>query len=104
MDHAHIGPVSRAAATEAYGVALARGISLPFDDPIAHVRAFAARMPDAKPSVLLDLQAGRASEVGVINGAVPREAEKVGISAPVNATLTGLVRALEDHNRNKSKT
>ncbi|MEZ5552940.1 MAG: 2-dehydropantoate 2-reductase [Pseudomonadales bacterium] len=104
MDHADVGPVSRAAAAEAYAVALARGISLGFDDPIAHVRAFAARMPDAKPSVLLDLEAGRVSEVGVINGAIPREAEKVGLQAPVNATLTGLIKALEDQYRKKGKT
>lgn len=95
MDDPEIGPISRAAATEAWQVARARGITLGFTDPVAHVRAFAARMPFAKPSVLLDVEAGRESEVGVINGAVPREAEKVGLTAPVNATLTGLVRALE---------
>ena len=95
MDDPALGPVSRAAASEAFEVAKARGIKLSFDDPIAHVRDFAARMPDAKPSVLLDIQAGRASEVGFINGAVRREAKKVGLSAPINTTLTGLVQALE---------
>jgi 2-dehydropantoate 2-reductase len=95
MNDAHVGPVSRAAAEEAWRVAKARGIALSFEDPVAHVRDFAARMPDAKPSVLLDIEAGRASEVGAINGAIPREAAKVGMTAPVNATLTGLVRALE---------
>ena len=49
----------------------------------------------ARPSVLLDLEAGRISEVDVINGAVPREGEKVGVDAPVNRTLTALVRTLE---------
>ena len=44
---------------------------------------------------LLDIEAGRASEVDVINGAIPREAAKVGLSAPVNQTLTGLVHAME---------
>ncbi len=57
--------------------------------------ALAARMPDAKPSVLLDIEAGRISEVDVINGAIPREAAKAGVSAPVNMTLNRLVRALE---------
>jgi ketosteroid isomerase-like protein len=98
MDDPEIGPISRAAATEAFQVARARGVALDFTDPVAHVRAFAARMPDAKPSVLQDLEAGRESEVGVINGAVPREAAKVGIDAPVNATLTALVRSLEKRN------
>ncbi len=93
--HPEIGEVSRAAAREAYGVAVALQIEVPFDDPERAVEEFAARMPDARPSVLLDLQAGRPSEVGVINGAVPAEARKVGLEAPVNATLTALVQALE---------
>jgi 2-dehydropantoate 2-reductase len=95
MDDANLGSVSRAAATEAFEVARALDIALDFDDPVKHVRDFAARMPRAKPSVLLDLEAGRESEVGFINGAIPREAAKVGRQAPVNATLTALVRALE---------
>jgi 2-dehydropantoate 2-reductase len=95
MDHPEVGAVSRAAATEAWTVAKARGVAIGVDDPVALVREFAGRMPKAKPSVLLDLEAGRTSEVDVINGAVPREADEVGLQAPVNATLTALVRALE---------
>lgn len=95
MDDPAVGPVTRSAAIEAWTVARARGIPLSFVDPVAHVRAFAARMPLARPSVLQDLQAGRLTEVGVINGSIVREAAKAGMAAPVNATLTGLVQALE---------
>ena len=95
MDHPDVGAVSRAAATEAWTVARALGVAIDVDDPVALVREFAGRMPAARPSVLLDLQAGRISEVDVINGAVPREGEKVGVDAPVNRTLTALVRTLE---------
>lgn len=94
-EHAQAGAVSRAAAREAFTVARALGVAVRFVDPEAEVREFAARMPNAKPSVLLDLEAGRISEVDVINGAIPTEAEKVGLQAPVNATLTGLVQARE---------
>ena len=59
------------------------------------VRDFAARMPDAKTSVLLDIEAGRMSEVGLINGAIPLVAQTLGLKAPVNKTLTGLVSSLE---------
>jgi 2-dehydropantoate 2-reductase len=103
MDDAALGPVSRAAAQEAWTVARARGITLSFDDPIAHVRDFAARMPHAKPSVLLDIEAGRASEIGSINGAIAIEAEKAGLQAPINSTLTGLVKALEQKNKEQKK-
>ena len=86
----------RDAALEAYDVAQALNIPLSFDDPVAYVRAFAERMPDAKPSVLLDIESGKPSEVGVINGSIPQQASKVGLSAPVNATLTRLVKAMEN--------
>lgn len=95
LDDPEIGPVSRAAAIEAWSVARARGVAISVEDPVAHVREFAARMPSAKPSVLLDVEAGRISEIDVINGAIVREAKKADMFAPVNATLTGLVKALE---------
>jgi len=95
MDHAHMGRVSRAAATEAWTVARAAGIAIAVPDPVEHARAFGARMPAAKPSALLDHQAHRVSEIDVINGAVPRQAERIGLDAPVNSTLTALVRSIE---------
>ncbi|MGF7122960.1 2-dehydropantoate 2-reductase [Rhodococcus sp. BE178] len=95
LDHEEMGPVSRAAATEAWEIAKARGIAVDVDDPVAFVRDFGAQMPAAKPSALLDHEAGRVGEIAVINGAVPREAAKVGRLAPVNATLTALVRTRE---------
>lgn len=98
MDHPQMGMVSRTAAREAYDVARALNIKLRFDDPEREVREFAGRMYDAKPSVLLDLEAGRISEVDVINGAVPVQANKVGLDAPVNSTLTALVQTLESKN------
>lgn len=94
-DDEHIGPVSRAAATEAWETARALGIDVAVEDPVQLVRDFASRMPSAKPSALLDHEVGRASEIDVINGAVPREAAKVDRHAPVNATLTALVQARE---------
>jgi 2-dehydropantoate 2-reductase len=95
MDDPEMGPVSRAAATEAWRVAHASDIAIDVADPVAHVRAFGAGMPDAKPSALLDHEARRVSEIDVINGAVPRQGERVGMSAPVNATLTAVVKAAE---------
>lgn len=95
MDDPEIGPVSRAAATEAWEVARALDIPIDVGDPVAHVRDFASRIPDAKPSLLLDVEAGRPCEIDYINGAVPREAAKVGRQAPVNMTLTHLVRRMQ---------
>ncbi|MFW0792724.1 2-dehydropantoate 2-reductase [Gordonia sp. CPCC 205515] len=95
MDHDDVGPVSRAAAVEAFDVARAIGVGITVDDPIAHVRAFGASMPNAKPSALQDIEARRVSEIPVINGAVPRAAARIGRDAPVNDMLTRLVRGVE---------
>ncbi len=95
MDDADMGPVSRATATEAWTVARAAGIGIDVADPVEHVRAFGAQMPNAKPSALLDHLARRVSEIDVINGAVVRTAAQVGEQVPVNATLTALVKAVE---------
>jgi 2-dehydropantoate 2-reductase len=85
--------VASSCATEAYEVARARGIKLDFDDPVAYVRAFGERIPRARPSMLLDLIAGRPTEIDVINGAIPPEARRIGLTAPVNETVTALVKA-----------
>ncbi len=95
MEDPDIGPVSRAAATEAWEVARAAGIALTIEDPAAYVLTFGAAIPNAKPSLLLDFEAGRRGEIDFINGAIPREAARLGRQAPVNATLVGLVRFRE---------
>jgi 2-dehydropantoate 2-reductase len=95
MDDPYIGPITRAAAIEAWEVARAAGIRISVDDPVEHVRAFGANMPAAKPSALLDHEARRVSEIEVINGAIPREAKKIGLKAPVNETLVALVKVRE---------
>jgi 2-dehydropantoate 2-reductase len=85
--------VASRCAQEAYDVARARGVALGFDDAVAYVRAFGEKIPDARPSMLLDLLAGRPCEIDAINGAIPPAAREVGLSAPVNETVTALVRA-----------
>jgi 2-dehydropantoate 2-reductase len=95
MDDPDMGPISRAAAHEAWTVARALGIAVKVDDPIRLVRDFAAGMPAAKPSLLQDHENRRPSEIDVINGAVKRAAEKAGLQAPVNSTLVALVKMRE---------
>lgn len=85
--------VASSCATEAYEVARTRGIRLDFDDPVAYVRAFGEKIPGARPSMLLDIIAGRPTEIDVINGAIPRVAKEIGLAAPVNETVTALVKA-----------
>lgn len=87
--------VARECALEAVEVATARGIGLQVGEPIEHICRLGGRIPDARPSMLLDHMARQRSEIDVINGAIPREAAKVGLAAPVNATVVALVKARE---------
>jgi 2-dehydropantoate 2-reductase len=87
--------VSSACASEAFQVARAKGIAVEIGDPVAYVRAFGEKIPNARPSMLLDHMAQRRSEIDVINGAVPREAARLGLATPVNNTVSALVRARE---------
>lgn len=87
--------VSAACASEGYAVAKKKGIRLGFDDPVAYVRDFGSKIPNARPSVLLDLMNRKRSEIEVINGSIPRVGASVGLAAPVNEALTALVRAKE---------
>jgi 2-dehydropantoate 2-reductase len=87
--------VSAACATEAFAVALQKNIKLGFADPVAYVRDFGSKIPNARPSVLLDLLSKRKSEIDVINGSIPRVGRGVGVAAPVNEAITALVHAKE---------
>jgi 2-dehydropantoate 2-reductase len=87
--------IAAACAHEAYQVALAKGITLDFDDPVRYVREFGNKIPGARPSMLLDHLAGRRAEVDNINGAIPREGAKVGVATPVNSMLVALLKAKE---------
>ncbi len=87
--------VASGCAAEAYRVARASGIALDFDDPVAYVRDFGAKIPDARPSMLLDHLAGRRSEIDVINGAIGPAGAKVDVPAPFNEVVTSLVKAKE---------
>jgi 2-dehydropantoate 2-reductase len=93
LDDRNAWHVASSCATEAYEVARACGIKLDFDDPVAYVRAFGERIPCARPSMLLDIVAGRRTGIDVINGAIPPEARRIGLTAPVNETVTALVNA-----------
>ena len=87
--------ISAACAAEGFAVAKRKGVRLGFDDPVAYVRDFGAKIPNARPSVLLDLMSKRKTEIDVINGAIRRVAADLGMTAPVNETITALVHARE---------
>ena len=82
-------------AREAYTVAITKNINVRIDDPIKYVKNFGSKIPNAKPSMLLDSLAGRISEVDVINGAIPIAGLEVNIETPFNSAISALIRNKE---------
>jgi 2-dehydropantoate 2-reductase len=88
-------PLSAAVARETDAVARALGVALGDVDPVDRAARFAAQMPAAKPSALLDHEVGRRSEIGQLNGAVVAAGTATGTPTPMNAMLVALVDARE---------
>jgi 2-dehydropantoate 2-reductase len=95
MESPHAWQVASGCAAEAYKVAKAKNIRVDFDDPVAYVRNFGSKIPNARPSMLLDHMAGRMSEIDAINGAIPVAGKAAGVDTPFNTVVSALVRAKE---------
>lgn len=95
IDDADAWSVAAHCAREAFRVGKAKGVRLDIEEPEDYVRAFGSKIPNARPSVLLDHLAGRVSEIDAINGAIVRVGTELGVDTPCNATITALVRAKE---------
>jgi 2-dehydropantoate 2-reductase len=80
---------------EAAAVAAARGVALPYADPVAHALGVAAATAANRSSMLQDVLRGAPSEIATINAAIVREGARLGVPTPLNATLTALVEALD---------
>jgi len=87
--------VMRDAVTEAVRVATAKGIQLPYADPLAQVEAVCRATAENRSSMLQDVLRGAPTEIEAINGAVVREGLRVGVETPVNALLVRLIKAVE---------
>lgn len=87
--------VAEACTREAVAVARAAGITLDVGDPIKHVRALGSRIPNAKPSMLLDFELKRRGEVDAIVSQVAIQGQKYGIATPITRTVANLIRARE---------
>ncbi len=83
------------AVQEAVDVAYAKGIDLPYPDPLGRVKEVCRATAGNIASMLQDILKQRVTEVAYINGAIVREGEALGILTPVNQTLTCLVQAIQ---------
>lgn len=87
--------IARELALEVDALARAKGVAVSYDDAVEYVTAFGQRMPDARPSMLLDHHAGRRSEIDAINGMVPVIGAQLGIATPYNSVVSAIIRVKE---------
>jgi 2-dehydropantoate 2-reductase len=92
--------LSRSAVAEAVSTARAKDIAVR-EEAVSHVFDVAAATAANRSSMGQDIDNKRLTEIDAINGYVVREAKRAGVAAPVNQTLTALVKTLEYHYHQK---
>jgi 2-dehydropantoate 2-reductase len=80
--------------SEAAEVARRKGVRID-KNPLEKVKAVAEATRENRSSMGQDFDFKRRTEIDAINGAVVREAAKLGISVPYNQIVTDLVKAIE---------
>ncbi len=83
------------AVSEAVRVAKRKRIKLIYDDPLAKVEAVCQATAANISSMLQDVQKKKHTEIDFINGVIVRQAQSLGLAAPVNTMLTNLVKTIE---------
>lgn len=101
--HPDTRAIMDAAIDEAFAVAVAEGVALPWSTAAEYRAVFYGRLLpstfDHRSSMLQDLERGRRTEIDAINGAVWQRAAARGTVTPVNEMLTRLVRARAETER-----
>ncbi len=83
------------AAREAVGVARALGYDIDAQERVDYIHTLLERAGPTKGSMLQDFDAGRRTEIDVINGAVVRAADEHGIPVTLNRAFIALVKGWE---------
>ncbi|RMF80323.1 MAG: ketopantoate reductase family protein, partial [Nitrospirae bacterium] len=98
MDHPHARRLVEALLEES--IAVARRAGYDFGDGFfAACVDYLARAGHHRPSMLVDLDAGRPTEIDFINGGIASRARELGVAAPLNEAMTALVHARESSGR-----
>jgi 2-dehydropantoate 2-reductase len=96
LNHEGTRSVMNMAVEEATQVARASGIRLLYEHPAEKVAGVCEATKGNVSSMLQDVLREKKTEIEQINGAVVREAARLGIHTPVNTVLVGLVKTLEE--------
>jgi 2-dehydropantoate 2-reductase len=94
LDYPETLRLMEALVSEAVEVARGKGIRIE-GAPIDKVKAVADATRENRSSMGQDFDHRRRTEIDAINGAVVREAERLGISVPYNQMITDLIKVVE---------
>ncbi len=88
--------LSRQAVLEGMQVAQALGIDVS-NDVVENVVKIAKATANNRSSMGQDVDRHRETEINAINGLIVRQAQKLGLTVPINQTLTTLIQTLQTH-------
>jgi 2-dehydropantoate 2-reductase len=94
LDHPETLRVLETLVSEAVTVAREKGVPIE-GDPLEKVKAVLEITRENRCSMGQDFDNRRKTEIDAINGAVVREAERLGIAVPYNQMITDLVKVIE---------
>jgi 2-dehydropantoate 2-reductase len=82
-------------AREAVAVARALGYDIDEEERVSYIHQLLERAGPTRGSMLQDFEAGRRTEIDVINGAVVRAADETDVPVPINRAFVALVKGWE---------
>ena len=94
----HANYVREAAMNEVLEIAQKLGIDLSINDILDQREVLKKINPNARTSLLQDIEAGRKTEVEMFSGTIMNLGSKLGISTPVNNLFYHMIKTLEDKN------
>jgi 2-dehydropantoate 2-reductase len=97
LDYPETLRIMEALVSEAAEVARQKGIRIQ-GNPIERVKAIAEATRGNRSSMGQDIDFRRKTEIDAINGAVVREAKRLGVPAPYNEVVTDLIKTIERKN------
>src|SRR2546427_5425296 len=97
VQHSTLLELMRALLREVVSIAQAQNIPLNFDERWeVIIGLLKGRAPNAKSSMLQDVESSRQTEIDVITGAVVEAGRRLGIPTPYNNVMMWLVKSLEE--------
>ncbi len=98
LDHPEMGGVISQIVAEV--VAVAAGLKVPLPENMADkVVRWSQEIRDIHTSMYDDWKAGRPTEIDFLNGYIVKKSRELGVPAPLNEALTGVIKALTEREK-----